>query len=74
MVEVVEECSGKRVRVVLLTATPGVCGGQLPCVRQDVHDCCLTCLGIQYAEEAFVDVSCSSCGDMTISELHNRLA
>ncbi len=24
-------------------------------------------------EEAFVDGSCSSCGDMTISELHNRL-
>ncbi len=37
------------------------------------HDHCLTCLGIQHAEEAFVDCSCSSCGDMTISELRNRL-
>ncbi len=37
------------------------------------HDCCLTCLGIQHAEEAFVDGSCSSCGDMTISELRYRL-
>ncbi len=40
---------------------------------QDGHDRCLTCLGIQHAEEAFVDGSCSSCGDMTISELRNRL-
>ncbi len=40
---------------------------------QDGHDRCLTCLGIQHAEEAFVDGSCSSCGDMTISELHKRL-
>ncbi len=31
------------------------------------------CLGIHHTEEAFVDGSCSSCGDMTISELHNRL-
>ncbi len=28
---------------------------------QDGHDCCLTILGIQHAEEAFVDGSCSSC-------------
>ncbi len=41
---------------------------------QDGHDRCLTCLGIQHAKEAFVDGSCSSCGDMTISELHNRLS
>ncbi len=39
---------------------------------QDGHDRCLTCLGIQHAKEAFVDGSCSSCGDMTISELRNR--
>ncbi len=38
---------------------------------QDSHDRCLTCLGIQHVEEAFVDGSCSSCGDMTISELRN---
>ncbi len=47
------------------------CGRSL--APQDGHDHCLTCLGIQHAEEAFVDVSCSSCGDMTISELRNRL-
>ncbi len=47
------------------------CGRSL--APQDGHDHCLTCLGIQHAEEAFVDGSCSSCGDMTISELHNRL-
>ncbi len=40
---------------------------------QDGHDRCLMCLGIQHAEGAFVDGSCSSCGDMTISVLHNRL-
>ncbi len=47
-----------------------------PCVSgcdQDGHNCCLTCLGIQHAEEAFVNGSCTSYGDMTISELHNRL-
>ncbi len=37
---------------------------------QDGHDCCLTCLGIQHTEEVFVDGSCSSSGDMTISEFH----
>ncbi len=42
-------------------------------VPQDGHNRCLTCLGIQHAEEAFVDGSCSSWGDMTISELRNRL-
>ncbi len=47
------------------------CGRSL--APQDSHDRCLTCLGIQHAEEAFVDGSCSSCGDMTISELRNRL-
>ncbi len=40
---------------------------------QDGHDRCLTCLGIQHTEEAFVDDSCSSCGDMTISELRKSL-
>ncbi len=48
----------------------GCCRSLAP---QDGHDHCLTCLGIQHAEEAFVDGSCSSCGDMTISELRNRL-
>ncbi len=40
---------------------------------QDGHDRCLTWLGIQHAEEAFVDGACSSCGHMIISELHKRL-
>ncbi len=47
------------------------CGRSL--APQDGHDRCLTCLVIQHAEEAFVDGSCPSCGDMTISELRNRL-
>ncbi len=51
-------------------STPGrLCArlGASYLVPQDGHDCCLTFLGIQYAEEAFVDSSCSPCGDMTIS-------
>ncbi len=40
---------------------------------QDSHDRCIMCRGIQHTEEAFVDGACSSCGDMTISELHKRL-
>ncbi len=47
------------------------CGRSL--APQDGDDRCLTCLGIQHTEEAFVDGSCSSCGDMTISDLRNRL-
>ncbi len=38
---------------------------------QDSHYCCLVCPGIQHAEETFVNGSCSSCGDMTISEFGN---
>ncbi len=49
------------------------CGRSLAPQDGHDHDHCLTCLGIQHAEEAFVDGSCSSCGDMTISELRNRL-
>ncbi len=47
------------------------CGRYL--APHDGHYCCLMCLGIQHTEEASVDGSCSSCVDMTISELHNRL-
>ncbi len=57
-------------RVFLKMCVSG-CGRSL--APQDGHERCLTCLGIQHAEEAFVDGSCSSCGDMTISELRNRL-
>ncbi len=56
-----------------MTYHPCVLGCGRYLAPQDSHDCCLTCLGIQHAEEAFVDGSCSSCGDMTILELHNRL-
>ena len=40
---------------------------------RDGHDRCVTCLGFQHAETAFVDGSCSHCGDMTISALRSRL-
>ncbi|CAM4464261.1 unnamed protein product [Leuciscus chuanchicus] len=40
----------------------------------DGHSSCLSCLGIQHAEAAFVDSSCSHCGNMTISVLRSRLA
>ncbi len=39
----------------------------------DGHDCCLLCLGIKHAEVAFVDESCSHCGEMTVTELQTRL-
>ncbi len=45
------------------------CGRYL--APQDSHYCCLVCPGIQHAEETFVNGSCSSCGDMTISEFGN---
>ncbi len=32
----------------------------------DGHDRCLSCLGIEHAEVAFVDESCSHCGGMTV--------
>ncbi len=39
----------------------------------DVHDRCLSCLGIEHAEVAFVDESCSHCGGMTVAGLRTRL-
>ncbi|XP_073678289.1 uncharacterized protein [Garra rufa] len=39
----------------------------------DGHAHCLTCLGLQHAEAAFVDESCPHCGGMTIAELRTRL-
>ncbi len=59
--------TGDRV-FVKMTYHPCVSGCGRSLAPQDGHDRCLTCLGIQQAEEAFVDGSCSSCG-----ELHNRL-
>ncbi len=67
-----KEYTGDRV-FLKMSYHPCVSGCGRSLVPQDGHDHCLTCLGIQHAEEAFVDGSCSSCGDMTISELRNRL-
>ncbi len=39
----------------------------------DGHDRCLTCLGIEHAEAAFVDESCPHCGGMTVAGLRTRL-
>ncbi len=67
-----KEYTGDRV-FLKMSYHPCVSGCGRSLAPQDGHDRCLTCLGIQHAEEAFVDGSCSSCGDMTISELRNRL-
>ncbi len=40
----------------------------------DGHDRCLSCLGIEHAEVAFVDESCSHCGGMTVAELQTSSA
>ncbi len=37
----------------------------------DGHDRCPSCLGYQHAEAAFVDESCSHCGNMTIAMLRS---
>ncbi len=39
----------------------------------DGHDRCLSCLGIEHAEAAFVDESCPHCGGMTVAGLWTRL-
>ncbi len=39
----------------------------------DGHDRCLSCLGIEHAEAAFVDESCPHCGWMTVAGLRTRL-
>ncbi len=38
------------------------------------HDHCLQCLGIQHAEDAFVDDSCACCGCMSMTSLRSRLS
>ncbi len=60
-----KEYTGDRV-FLKMSYHPCVSGCGRSLAPQDGHDHCLTCLGIQHAEEAFVDGSCSSCGDMTI--------
>ncbi len=82
-VQALRRCSGGRGRTgekkdrlcvfLKMSYNPCISGCGRFLAPQDGHDHCLTCLGIQHAEEAFVDGSCSSCGDMTISELRNRL-
>ncbi len=39
----------------------------------DGYDRCLSCLGIEHAEAAFVDESCPHCGGMTVAGLRTRL-
>ncbi|XP_051759449.1 uncharacterized protein LOC127517607 [Ctenopharyngodon idella] len=48
------------------------CGRSL--VPPDGHNHCITCLGVQHTEAAFVDSSCSHCGNMTIAVLRSRLS
>ncbi|XDV41219.1 hypothetical protein PO909_010117, partial [Leuciscus waleckii] len=48
------------------------CGRSLS--PSDGHDCCVTCFGVQHADAAFVDGSCSHSGNMTVSVLRSRLA
>ncbi len=50
-------------RLLKMSYHPCVSGCGRSLAPQDGHDHCLTCLGIQHAEEAFVDGSCSSCGE-----------
>ncbi len=52
---------------------PCISGSGRLLAPQDGNYHCFTCLDIKHTEEAFVDGSCSSCGDMIISELHSRL-
>ena len=47
------------------------CGRSVP--SSDGHDRCIACLGLQHAKAAFMDESCSHCGNMTIAELRSRL-
>ncbi len=51
---------------------PSGCGRFLS--ADDGHDCCLQCLGIQHAEDAFVDVSCACSGRMSMISLRSRLS
>ncbi len=39
----------------------------------DGHDHCLQCLGLQHAEDAFVDDSCACCGRMSMTSLRSHL-
>ncbi len=39
----------------------------------DGHDRCISCLGIEHDEAAFVDESCPHCGGMTVAGLRTRL-
>ncbi len=52
--------------------SPSGCGRSLS--ADDGHDHCLQCLGFQYAEDAFVDDSCSCCGHMSMTSLQSSLS
>ncbi len=40
----------------------------------DGHERCLQCLGLQHAEDRFVDYSCACCGCMSMTSLRSRLS
>ncbi|KAK9962682.1 hypothetical protein ABG768_008036 [Culter alburnus] len=48
------------------------CGRSL--VPADGHNHCIMCLVVQHTEAAFVDSSCTHCGNMTIPVLRSRLS
>ena len=41
---------------------------------QDGHKRCLSCLGLQHAEAALRDSSCSTCEGMTMADLRRRVS
>ncbi len=51
---------------------PSGCGRFLS--ADDGHDRCLQCLGLQHAEDAFLDDSCVCCGRMSMISLQSRLS
>ncbi len=55
-----------------LRPCPSGCGRFLS--ADDGHDRCLQCLGLQHAEDAFLDDSCVCCGRMSMISLRSRLS
>ncbi len=56
----------------LFCPCPSGCGRFLS--ADDGHNSCLQCLGIQHAEDAFVDDSCAFCLRMSMISLRSRLS
>ncbi len=51
---------------------PSGCGRFLS--ADDGHERCLQCLGLQHAEDAFVDDSCACCGRISMISLRSDLS